>query len=194
MKLLAIVQGDTTDHGGSVINGDQTMRINGFAVAHRGCDVICPLHGASKILGEENNFHIDGNIIALEGDLTSCGARLISRQQSFFRVGRRSSAVEPAPDTSAGHHQELASEGALDGGVQAVDSLPSQRNSMACDERFRLFNQQRSSLGHLGYVLMQDQHCTAIGALDLHGYSRSHTSHAVTAVQLATTAPWPVME
>ncbi|SOQ11929.1 hypothetical protein CFBP1573P_03754 [Pseudomonas syringae pv. persicae] len=35
MKLLAIVQGDTTDHGGSVINGDQTKRINGFPVAHR---------------------------------------------------------------------------------------------------------------------------------------------------------------
>ncbi len=52
MKLLAIVQGDTTDHGGSVINGDQTKRINGFQVAHRGCDVICPLHGASKIIGD----------------------------------------------------------------------------------------------------------------------------------------------
>ncbi|NAS98538.1 PAAR domain-containing protein [Pseudomonas syringae pv. actinidifoliorum] len=55
MKLLAIVQGDTTDHGGSVINGDQTKRINGFPVAHRGCDVICPLHGTSKIIGEKNN-------------------------------------------------------------------------------------------------------------------------------------------
>lgn len=106
MKLLAIVQGDTTDHGGSVINGDQTKRINGFPVAHRGCDVICPLHGTSKIIGEENNFHIEGNIIALEGDLTSCGARLISRQQSFFRVERRSSVVQSAPDPSVGNDQE----------------------------------------------------------------------------------------
>lgn len=57
MKLLAIVQGDTTDHGGSVINGDQTKRINGFPVAHRGCDVICPLHGTSKIIGEKKQHH-----------------------------------------------------------------------------------------------------------------------------------------
>ncbi|RMU16599.1 hypothetical protein ALP26_05237 [Pseudomonas savastanoi pv. glycinea] len=63
-----------------------------------------------------------------------------------------------------------------------------------CDERFRLFNQKRSSLGHLGYVVMQDQRCTCVGALDLQGYSRSHKSPAVIALQLATTAPWPVME
>ncbi|KAA8692983.1 PAAR domain-containing protein [Pseudomonas caricapapayae] len=195
MKLLAIVQGDTTDHGGSVINGDQTKLINGFPVAHRGGEVICPLHGASKIIGEENNFHLEGNIIALERDLTSCGARLISRQQNFFWIERRSSAVGAAPDSSAGLHQEVASdEGGVHGCVQAIDSLLSPQNSMACDERFRLFNQQRSSLGHLGYVVMQDQRCTAFGALDLQGYSRSHTSPAVTALQLATTAPWPVME
>ncbi|WP_375234041.1 hypothetical protein [Pseudomonas syringae group genomosp. 3] len=41
---------------------------------------------------------------------------------------------------------------------------------------------------------MQDQRCTAIGALDLQGYSRRHTSPAVIALQLATTAPWPIME
>ncbi|MBX6939284.1 PAAR domain-containing protein, partial [Pseudomonas syringae group genomosp. 3] len=127
MKLLVIVQGDTTDHGGSVINGDQTKRINGFPVAHRGCDVICPLHGASKIIGEENNFHIEGNIITLEGDLTSCGARLISRQQSFFRVERRSSVVQSAPDTSDGNDQGVASECVVDGGVQSVNSLVGER-------------------------------------------------------------------
>ncbi|AQL36759.1 PAAR domain-containing protein [Pseudomonas syringae] len=194
MKLLAIVQGDTTDHGGSVINGDQTKRINGFPVAHRGCDVICPLHGASKIIGEENNFHIEGNIIALEGDLTSCGARLISTQQRFFRVERQSSVVQSAPDTSAGNDQGVASECVVDGSVQSVNSLAGERGPIVCDERFRLFNQKRSSLGHLGYVVMQDQRCTAIGALDLQGYSRRHTSPAVIALQLATTAPWPIME
>ncbi|RMV32152.1 hypothetical protein ALP12_05523, partial [Pseudomonas savastanoi pv. phaseolicola] len=155
MKRLAIVQGDTTDHGGSVINGDQTKRINGFPVAHRGCDVICPLHGASKIIGEENNFHIEGNIIALEGDLTSCGARLISRQQSFFRVERQSSVVQSAPDHSVGNDQEAASESVVDRVVHSVNSLVGQRESIMCDERFRLFNQKRSSLGHLGYVVMQ---------------------------------------
>ncbi|POQ05237.1 hypothetical protein CFBP3846_03744 [Pseudomonas syringae pv. avii] len=194
MKLLAIVQGDTTDHGGSVINGDQTKRINGFPVAHRGCDVICPRHGASKIIGEENNFHIEGNIIALEGDLTSCGARLISRQQSFFRVERRSSVVQSAPDTSVDNDQSVASKCLVDGGVQSVNSLVGERGPIVCDERFRLFNQKRSSLGHLVYVVMQDQRCTAIGALDLQGYSRRHTSPAVIALQLATTAPWPIME
>ncbi|WP_122312694.1 PAAR domain-containing protein [Pseudomonas coronafaciens] len=194
MKLLAIVQGDTTDHGGVVINGDQTKRINGFPVAHRGCDVICPLHGASKIIGEENNLHIEGNTIALEGDLTSCGAKLISTQQSFFRVGRRSSAVESTPAISVGNDQSVTSECAVDEVEQSADSWVGQRASLACDERFRLFDQKRSSLGHLGYVVIQDQRCTAVGVLDLQGYSRSHTSPAVIALQLATTAPWPVME
>ncbi|MBI6851126.1 hypothetical protein BTW15_02355 [Pseudomonas syringae pv. tomato] len=194
MKLLAIVQGDTTDHGGYVINGDQTKRINGFAVAHRGCDVTCPLHGASKIIGEENDFHIEGYIIALEGDLTSCGARLISRQQNFFRVERKSSATKLTPDTSVSNGQSVTSEFVAGTVVQSVDSVVGKRESMMCDERFRLFNDKRSSLGHLGYVVMQDQRCTAVSALDVQGYSRSHTSTAVTALQLATNAPRPVME
>lgn len=194
MKLLAIVQGDTTDHGGSVINGDQTKRINGFPVAHRGCDVICPLHGASKIIGEENNFHIEGNIIALEGDLTSCGARLISRQQSFFRVERRSSAVESAPDTSAGNDQGVASECVVDGGVQSVNSLVGQQQLPGFNERFQFTTHQHISLGHMGYVILQDDQCTACGALDSQGNSRSHCSTAPITLQPATFAPLPMME
>ncbi|MCI3943681.1 PAAR domain-containing protein [Pseudomonas syringae] len=194
MKLLAIVQGDTTDHGGYVINGDQTKRINGFPVAHRGCDVTCPLHGANKIIGEENEFHVEGYIIALEGDLTSCGARLISRQQSFFRVEKKSSATKSTPDTSVSHGQNMASDFVAGAVVQSVDSVVSKRDSMICDERFRLFNDKRSSLGHLGYVVLQDQRCTAVSALDMQGYSSSHTSTGVTALQLATNAPRPVME
>ncbi|OUM06653.1 hypothetical protein BW686_14140 [Pseudomonas syringae] len=194
MKLLAIVQGDVTDHGGYVINGDQTKRINGFPVAHRGCDVTCPLHGASKIIGEGNTFHVDGYIIALEGDLTSCGARLISRQQSFFRVERRSSAMESAFSTPVSNAQSDASESGVDAVVQSVDLAIGQRESVMCDERFRLFNDKRTSLGHLGYVVMQDQRCTAVSALDVQGYSRSHKSPAVAALQIATNAPRPVME
>ncbi|WP_122670373.1 PAAR domain-containing protein [Pseudomonas viridiflava] len=194
MKLLAIVQGDTTDHGGYVINGDQTKRINGFPVAHSGCDVTCPLHGASKIIGEEKTFHIEGYIIALEGDLTSCGARLISRQQSFFRVERRSSATESALYTSVSNCQGGASESVVDAVAQSVYSAIGQRASMMCDERFRLVNDKRSNLGHLGYVVMQEQHCTAVSALDVQGFSRSHKSPAVTALQIATNAPRPVME
>ncbi|KPZ14399.1 hypothetical protein BTW15_23380 [Pseudomonas syringae pv. tomato] len=194
MKLLAIVQGDITDHGGYVINGDQTKRINGFPAAHRGCDVTCPLHGASKIIGEESNFHIEGYVIALEGDLTSCGARLISRQQNFFRVERRSSATVSAPGILVSSGEGAASELVADAVVQPVDSAMGQQESKVCDERFRLFNEKRSSLGHLGYVVVQDQRCTAVSTLDVQGYSRSHTSTAVTALQLATHAPRPVME
>ncbi|RMP08811.1 hypothetical protein ALP98_00986 [Pseudomonas viridiflava] len=194
MKLLAIVQGDTTDHGGSVINGDQTKRINGFPVAHRGCDVICPLHGASKIIGEENNFHIEENIIALEGDLTSCGARLISRQQSFFRVERRSSVVQSAPDPSVGNDQEAASESMVDGSVQPVKSVVGQQQLPDFNERFQFTTHQYVSLGHMSYVILQDDQCTACGALDSQGNSRSHCSTAPITLQPAIFAPLPMME
>ncbi|RMO83845.1 hypothetical protein ALQ33_04569, partial [Pseudomonas syringae pv. philadelphi] len=104
------------------------------------------------------------------------------------------SAVQSAPNTSVGNDQSVAGECVVEGGVKSVDSLVGQQESILCDERFRLLNHKRSSLGHLSYVVMQDQRCTAVGALDLQGYSRSHTSPAAIALQLATTAPWPVME
>ncbi|MFH7495225.1 PAAR domain-containing protein, partial [Pseudomonas syringae pv. tagetis] len=76
--------------------------------------------------------------------------------------------------------------------VQGIVSLLCPLYSMSCVELLRLFHQLRSSLGHLGFVVMQDQRCPAVGALDLQGDTRSDTSPAVPARQLATTAPWKV--
>jgi uncharacterized Zn-binding protein involved in type VI secretion len=93
MNHLAIVVGDITDHGGSVISGAKTFFIDNVAVAHIGCEVLCPLHGATRIATGQNHFVVEGHPVAIEGDLTSCGARLISQQQSCFRIDGQPAAM-----------------------------------------------------------------------------------------------------
>jgi uncharacterized Zn-binding protein involved in type VI secretion len=64
-----ILVGDTTDHGGEVIEGTQASDVGGKPIARIGDKVTCPKHG-----------HIDGQPVARHGDKTSCGATLLSTQ------------------------------------------------------------------------------------------------------------------
>lgn len=50
MRRLTIVVGDTTDHGGTVTTGAGAGVVEGLAMAHVGSDVLCPLHGPTKII------------------------------------------------------------------------------------------------------------------------------------------------
>ena len=89
MEKKVIVVGDPTTHGGQVISGSLTQKIEGKPVARLGDLVNCPLfypggkpHGVNKIIEGEPGCMVDGLPIALEGHKTECGCALIGTVSS----------------------------------------------------------------------------------------------------------------
>ncbi|MBP6116975.1 MAG: PAAR domain-containing protein [Neisseriaceae bacterium] len=82
MSRAIICVGDTTTHGGQVLEGDGQILVLGRAVARVGDRVRCPkCKGVYVIVeGDPKLSALNGQNIALEGMQTSCGARLISSQ------------------------------------------------------------------------------------------------------------------
>jgi uncharacterized Zn-binding protein involved in type VI secretion len=77
--LRAVRVGDTTDHGGRVISGDDTRIINDRKVARLGDLVDCPLHGLTRIISTNAAAEFTGDRrTAHLGCLTSCGARVVT--------------------------------------------------------------------------------------------------------------------
>lgn len=93
--LLAVIRrGDSTSHGGKVIEGfpDGHLGVDGIAAAGLGHAVSCPKHaGPQRIAEGESSFRVRGVPIALEGMVTTCGAVLIPSQYRM-KVERRQKA------------------------------------------------------------------------------------------------------
>ncbi len=76
-----IVIGDKTTHGGTVLQGSQTMTAGGKSVARQGDLVSCPkCKGNFPIIDGSSIMLANGRGIALEGMKTACGAELIASQ------------------------------------------------------------------------------------------------------------------
>jgi uncharacterized Zn-binding protein involved in type VI secretion len=83
-KDVAIV-GDPTSHGGVVITGSPTHKVNGMPVARKGDMVECPQydpdgrpHGRNPIIEGSGSMLIDGLPVALHGHHTECGCELLA--------------------------------------------------------------------------------------------------------------------
>ena len=77
----ALVSGDKTPHGGTVLQGSQTMTAGGKNVARQGDLVSCPkCKGNFPIVEGSSIMQANGRGIALEGMKTACGAELIASQ------------------------------------------------------------------------------------------------------------------
>lgn len=71
--------GDTTNHGGKVIDAISHTILNGRAIAGKGCMVFCPLcRGAFPIMEGSTTYRVNGVPVALDGMKTACGATLIA--------------------------------------------------------------------------------------------------------------------
>ncbi|MBN3848726.1 PAAR domain-containing protein [Paraburkholderia sp. Ac-20342] len=80
-----ICQGDTTSHGGTVLEGEPTDTVDGKAIAGVGHMVSCPkCGGVFPILPITRRYphRIHGRETAVEGMRTACGAVLIASQHS----------------------------------------------------------------------------------------------------------------
>lgn len=111
-KRALICKGDTTTHGGRVLEGSETVKIDDKPVAGVGHKVSCPqCKGVFPILPDllgRHYAHRIGDIdTAVDGMRTACGAVLIASSQSnttFEDVGNgnpddgaAASAVPPLP-------------------------------------------------------------------------------------------------
>ena len=75
--------GDPTDHHGSVKTAPDGLAVQGVPVATEGCLVSCPKCGGDfPILVSRDGRRHRGRLIAHEGDLTACGARLMPTLRS----------------------------------------------------------------------------------------------------------------
>lgn len=81
MSRPFIVVGDTTNHGGKVLEGSPADTIDGKPIARVGDKVQCPLitcPGTHVIIEGDPAVLIDGKPAAFHGAKTSCGAVLIA--------------------------------------------------------------------------------------------------------------------
>ena len=74
----AIRLGDSTDHGGIVITALANMDVQGKQVAADGCLVQCPKCKGVFPIVNASGVDVGGKKTAHHGDLTACGASLIS--------------------------------------------------------------------------------------------------------------------
>lgn len=71
--------GDTTTHGGTVLEGFESFSIHGRAAAGVGHKVHCPQCKGTFVIVEGSPTHsFMGIALSTEGMLTSCGARLLA--------------------------------------------------------------------------------------------------------------------
>lgn len=104
---MAIVVGDRTSSGGTVITGSPYTDINGMAVARVGDMAICLKHGGpSPIVTGDPSFIIDGQALARHGDYLACGCQLLATKQGTLSV---ESGGNPAGAQKSAHSVETAS-------------------------------------------------------------------------------------
>ncbi len=87
MGRIAIVVGDSTSSGGTVLTGSPFTDINGMAVARVGDKAFCPKHkGAFPIVTGDPTFIVDGQALARHGDSLACGCKVLAVKQSTVSV------------------------------------------------------------------------------------------------------------
>ncbi len=78
MAQPAARQGDPTAHGGSIVQGDPTVLINGMPAARQGDMHVCPMcngtvpHGGGPIAQGSSTVLINGQPAARQGDVCTC--------------------------------------------------------------------------------------------------------------------------
>ncbi len=83
-----IRKGDTTSHGGTVLEGIDQHNVLGLPIAGKGHMVSCPqCKGTYPIAEGVANMPIEGILPALEGMKTECGASLIASQSVYTMEG-----------------------------------------------------------------------------------------------------------
>jgi len=171
MARIAIVVGDRTSSGGTVLTGSPFTNINGMAVARVGDKAFCPLHkGAFPIVTGDSTFLVDGSPLARHGDSLACGCRVMAVQQSTVWVEAGGSGAPPASAAAA------ASAGAAAGFV-APGSTPGE-STMPPDAKqdvhlhYHYDDLDQTPVRGVAYRVMLPDDSVVIGQLDEDGRAR----------------------
>lgn len=145
MSRLWIVVGDSTSHGGTVLNGDAILSADGKPVARIGDMVACPkCKGVFPIVSGAGNFiGSNGQLVARQGDSTACGATLVPGGQG---------------------HGVWESEAGGNGNIADKDSH-------IFDEQLRLYGLNGKPLANCRYILHLKNGTTHQGVTNSEGYT-----------------------
>lgn len=79
-------KGDASNHGGTIITSASYELVNGRLVARVGDLHSCPIrgHGVTQIINGSGNFKCEGNITAVIGSKTGCGATITGGSSNSF--------------------------------------------------------------------------------------------------------------
>ncbi|HZG21329.1 MAG TPA: PAAR domain-containing protein [Herbaspirillum sp.] len=102
MANAIICKGDSTSHGGTVLEGFATLNVLGKNAAGVGHMVLCPkCKGSFPIVQGAENVSYLGKPVAVEGMKTSCGAELQASQSSVrIGTGSRAATAQKSPHES----------------------------------------------------------------------------------------------
>ena len=195
MGSRAIIRlGDRTSHGGTVVEGHQTLIIHGKPAAGVGHKVHCPkCTGTPVIVEGAMNASMMGISIAVEGMKTSCGATLIASQQTdTIEVGSG-----PGASSASSATQEAATRAAqpavagLAAAIVAAGAAPrgSDADKGKYDEQVRVVDQDGLPIANMPYHITDEDGAAYKGLTDADGCcERVHTKNAQS-LSILTGAP-----
>ena len=164
MNIPIITEGATTDHGGIVVEGVGTFKIDGKKAHVDGMSHYCPkCKKTVTAIASNHTKKINGKAFVLEGDKTTCGAKFIANQGMAF-VGGGNSSIEDPKQTN-----------------QLLSNINENYNY---GNKFQLIDQlTRKPLCNTGYKLICDGKITE-GRTDQQGYTEFISSDTEADVQL----------
>lgn len=126
-----ICVGDTTSHGGTILEGFPTLNVYGRLASGMGHKVRCPrCKGIFSIIEGAENRTVNGIPIALEGMLTSCGAALVASQRNarvaIDHTAAAGLAFGPAVEGMLDDHHSDASPKDYDQHFEVLDEVTGQ--------------------------------------------------------------------
>lgn len=176
MAARAIIRkGDTTSHGGKVLEGWEHTSLYGLPIAGLGHKVWCPQCKGNFPIAEGATNHVFGSVgTALEGMLTACGARLIASQHT--------ATVDCAGDA---HSDSLSDRGASSGPAAAL--------AENFDRYFVLLDSATGKpLSRRRYAILLPDGSSIDGTTDAQGHTKlcsASESHVVELVVFDDTPP-----
>lgn len=149
-----IVLGDSTDHGGQVIEASGMSFVHGKRIARVGDKVTCPKQGhghTTVIVSGDPTMIVDGQPVARHGDKCACGATLIASQG----VAGAGSAAAPAAPQRPNIEAEVAKGLAVQQAVQARSATQDHEN-IVLEQWFSLEDEQGHPVPGFRYDLFEN--------------------------------------
>lgn len=154
--------GDTTSHGGQVLEGFANYSVDGIPVSGLGHKVMCPrCKGVFPIVECLPQFTVNGVGVSIQGMRTSCGAVLIASQ------GRAQ-----AEFTSGSNATPSARGGAQGGAAESIAAAASNADHVGYDLFFHVKQAKTGkSLSNVPYRITLEDGREFQGMTDENGYT-----------------------